>query len=117
MALSPVAWLVGIPWAEAQTAGALFGTKVVANEFLAYLQLAALPAGSLSPHSQLVLSYAFCSFANLGSLAIMIGGLSAMAPERASEIAGLGMRSLLAGFLAACTTACFVGILLSAFPQ
>jgi CNT family concentrative nucleoside transporter len=111
--MAPVAWLVGIPWAEAQTAGALFGTKVVANEFLAYLELVALPPDALTARSELILSYAFCSFSNFGSLAIMIGGLSAMAPERSAEIAGLGFRALLAGFLAGCLTACLIGLLMS----
>ena len=109
--MAPVAWLVGIPWAEAQTAGSLFGIKVAANEFLAYLELASLPEDSLSARSELILTYAFCSFSNFGALAIMLGGLSSMAPERSTEIAALGFRALLAGFLAGCMTACFVGLL------
>jgi CNT family concentrative nucleoside transporter len=109
--MAPVAWLVGIPWAEAQTAGSLFGIKVVANEFLAYLELVSLPENSLSARSELILTYAFCSFSNFGSLAIMLGGLSSMAPERSTEIAALGFRALLAGFLSGCMTACLVGLL------
>jgi hypothetical protein len=106
LVMAPVAWLVGIPWTEAQTAGSLFGIKVVANEFLAYVELVSLPVNSLSARSELILSYAFCSFSNFGSLAIMIGGLSSMAPERSAEIAALGLRALLAGFLSGCLTAC-----------
>jgi CNT family concentrative nucleoside transporter len=109
--MAPVAWLVGIPWTEAQTAGSLFGIKVVANEFLAYLELVSLPENSLSARSELILTYAFCSFSNFGSLAIMLGGLSSMAPERSTEIAALGFRALLAGFLSGCMTACLVGLL------
>jgi CNT family concentrative nucleoside transporter len=111
LVMAPVAWLVGIPWAEAQSAGALFGIKVVANEFLAYLELAALPEAALSARSELILSYAFCSFSNFGSLAIMIGGLSTMAPERSVEITSLSFRALLAGFLAGCITACMIGLI------
>jgi CNT family concentrative nucleoside transporter len=111
LVMAPVAWLVGIPWVEAQSAGALFGIKVVANEFLAYLELAALPEATLSARSELILSYAFCSFSNFGSLAIMIGGLSTMAPERSAEITSLSFRALLAGFLAGCMTACMIGLI------
>ena len=111
LVMAPVAWLVGIPWTEAQTAGSLFGIKVVANEFLAYVELVSLPVNSLSARSELILSYAFCSFSNFGSLAIMIGGLSSMATERSAEIAALGLRALLAGFLSGCLTACLIGLL------
>ncbi len=109
--LSPLAWLMGIPWQEAQTAGALLGTKVILNEFIAYLNLAALPADSLSERSRLVLTYALCGFANLGSLGIMIGGIGAMVPERRSEIAGLGLKSIVSGVLATCLTGTVIGII------
>lgn len=111
--MAPVVWLMGIPWAEAQTAGALMGVKTVLNEFLAYLQMAALPAGSLSERSLLIMTYALCGFANLGSLGIMLGGLCAMAPERREEIAGLGIKSIVAGTLATCMTGAVVGIVIS----
>ena len=77
-ALSPLAWLIGIPWAESGTAGALLGIKVVLNEFLAYATMARLPADALSPHSRLIMAYALCGFATFGSLGIMIGGMGAM---------------------------------------
>ncbi|MCP4000102.1 MAG: nucleoside:proton symporter, partial [Gammaproteobacteria bacterium] len=109
--LSPLAWLMGIPWQEAHTAGALLGTKVILNEFIAYLNLAALPAESLSERSRLVLTYALCGFANLGSLGIMIGGIGAMVPERRSEIAGLGLKSIVSGVLATCLTGTVIGII------
>lgn len=109
--LAPLVWLLGIPWSEALTAGGLLGTKTVFNEFVAYLDLAALPAEALSPHSRLIMVYAMCGFANFGSLGIMIGGLGAMAPERRDEIVSLGMRSILGGVLATCMTGAVVGLL------
>jgi len=110
--LAPVAWSIGIPWAEAATAGSLLGTKTVLNELLAYLDLAALPDGALSERSRLIMTYALCGFANFGSLGIMLGGMNAMVPERRREIVALGMRSILAGTLATCMTGAVVGLLL-----
>ena len=109
--MAPVCWLMGVPWSEALTAGSLMGVKTVLNEFLAYLQLAALPEGALSPRSELIMTYAMCGFANFGSLGILIGGLSTMAPERRDEVVQLGVRSILAGTLATCSTGAIVGIL------
>lgn len=109
--MAPVVWLIGIPWAEAPTAGALMGTKTVLNEMLAYLQMRALPADALSEHSRLIMVYAMCGFANFGSLGIMIGGMSSMVPERRREIAELGLKSILAGTLATLMTGAIVGIL------
>jgi CNT family concentrative nucleoside transporter len=111
--LAPVAWLIGVPWAEAQTAGSLLGTKIILNEFLAFMDLAALPVDALSAHSRLILTYAMCSFANFGSLGILIAGLGTLCPERRSEITGLGMRSLLAGVIASLMTGCVVGVIAS----
>lgn len=110
--MAPVVWLIGIPWAEAQTAGTLMGVKTVLNEFLAYIELAGLPDGALSERSRLIMTYALCGFANFGSLGIMIGGLGAMAPERRGEIVSLGMKSILAGTLATLMTGAIVGMLL-----
>jgi len=110
--MAPVCWLMGVPWSEAVTAGALMGIKTVLNEFLAYLRLAALPEGALSDRSELIMTYALCGFANFGSLGILIGGLSTMAPERRDEIVQLGLRSIVAGTLATCCTGAVVGILL-----
>ncbi|MBC7358742.1 MAG: nucleoside:proton symporter [Desulfacinum sp.] len=109
--MAPVTWLMGIPWSEAQTAGSLMGVKTILNEFLAYLQMAALPADALSPRSRLILTYALCGFANMGSLGIMIGGLGAMAPARRPEIVELGLRSIVAGTLATCMTGAVIGLL------
>ncbi len=111
-AMMPVAWLLGVPWNEAQTAGSLLGTKVILNELLAYLDMAALPQGALSERSRLIMTYALCGFANLGSLGIMIGGLGSMAPSRRDEVVALGARSIVSGVLATCMTGAVVGILL-----
>nr|WP_181448057.1 nucleoside transporter C-terminal domain-containing protein [Dissulfurirhabdus thermomarina] len=110
-AMAPVAWLTGIPWREAQAAGALLGTKTVLNEFLAYLDLARLPGAALSPRSRIILTYALCGFANPGSLGILIGGLATMVPERRGEIVALGPKCLVSGTLATCMTGAVVGIL------
>jgi len=109
--MAPVAWLMGVPWHEAPVAGSLMGTKTVLNEFVAYLDFAALPKGSLSPSSSLIMLYAMCGFANPGSLGIMIGGMGTMAPERRSEIVSLGLKSILAGTLATCMTGAVVGFI------
>ena len=109
--LAPLAWLIGIPWAEASAAGALLGTKIVLNELIAYLSMARLSPGTLSDESRLILTYALCGFANFGSLGIMIGGMGAMAPERRGEIVALGLRSIVAGTLTTCLTAALVGLL------
>ena len=105
----PILWLIGIPWDQTGTAALLMGTKTVLNEFVAYLGLANLPAAELSPHSRLILTYALCGFANFGSLGIMIGGLGAMVPERRTEIVSLGLRSILSGTLATCTSGAVIG--------
>ena len=108
--MAPVVWLMGVPWAEATTAGALMGTKTILNELLAYLDLSNLPAGALGDRSKLIMTYAMCGFANPGSLGIMIGGLGTMAPERRDEIVALGVRSIIAGTLATCMTGAIVGL-------
>ena len=110
--MAPVCWLMGVPWDEAAQAGALMGEKTVLNEFIAYLDLARLPAGALSERTRLILTYAMCGFANFGSLGIMLGGLCAMAPERRQEIVGLGLKSILSGTLATCLTGAVAGVLL-----
>jgi CNT family concentrative nucleoside transporter len=110
--MAPVVWLMGVPWAEAQTAGALMGTKTILNEFVAYLELAQLPKEALSEHSRLIMTYALCGFANFGSLGIMIGGMAGMAPERREEIVGLGLKSIVSGTLATCLTGTVVGLII-----
>ena len=109
--MAPLVWLAGVPWHEATTAGALMGTKTVLNEFIAYHDMASLPADSLSPRSRLIMTYALCGFANFGSLGILIGGLATMVPERRDEIVALGLRSIVAGTLATLMTGAVVGVL------
>jgi concentrative nucleoside transporter, CNT family len=109
--MAPVVWIMGIPWSEATTAGALMGTKTVLNELIAYVDLAKLPEAALAPRSRLIMTYALCGFANFGSLGIMIGGLATMAPDRRAEIVALGGRTIVSGTIATCIAGAVVGIL------
>jgi CNT family concentrative nucleoside transporter len=111
LAMAPLVWLAGIPWAEAGSAGALMGTKTVLNEFIAYFDMAALSPDILSPRSRLIMTYCLCGFANFGSLGIMIGGMATMVPERREEIVELGTRSIVAGTLATLMVGALVGVL------
>ena len=108
---APVVWLIGIPWQEATTAGALMGTKTILNELLAYTDLSALPPEALSERSRLIMTYALCGFANLGSLGIMIGGIGTLVPERRAEVLALGFKSILAGTLATLMTGALAGMI------
>ena len=108
---APLAWLIGIPWTESTLAGSLLGIKTVLNELIAYLQLAGSAGEALSPRSRLILTYALCGFANLGSLGILIGGMVAMVPARRAEIVTLAARTLVSGTLATLMTAAVVGAL------
>ncbi|MBW2420712.1 MAG: NupC/NupG family nucleoside CNT transporter [Deltaproteobacteria bacterium] len=111
--LAPLAFLMGIPWEDAPTVGGMLGIKTILNEFLAYQELsAAQAAGTLQPRSVVIASYALCGFANFGSLAIMLGGIGGLAPQRHSEVAGLGLRCILSGSLTTFMTACLAGLLL-----
>lgn len=108
---APLAWLIGVPWSEAVTAGSLLGTKLVLNELIAYLDMAALGPEVLSDQSRLILLYAMCGFANLGSLGIMIGGLVAMCPQRRDDLLSLAPRTLISGTLATFMTGALIGLL------
>ena len=107
--MAPVAWLMGVPWAEATAAGSLLGTKVVLNELIAYLQFAESGAG-LSASTKIILTYGLCGFANFGSLGILIGGVGALIPERREELLRLGPRAVLAGTLVSCLTGAIAGL-------
>jgi CNT family concentrative nucleoside transporter len=109
--MTPVVFLMGIPFGEAVAAGTLMGTKTVLNELIAYIDLSQLPEGTLSPRSMIIMTYAMCGFANPGSLGIMIGGMGTMAPSRREEIVSLGIRSIIAGTLATCMTGALVGLI------
>lgn len=108
--LAPAAWLIGVPWAEAATAGQLLGSKIVLTEFVAYLDMSQLAAGELGDRSRLVLAYAMCGFANFGGLGIMLGGLGALVPSRRKDVLELGMKSLIAGNIATFMTGAVAGL-------
>ena len=108
---APFVWLMGIPWQECLTAGSLMGIKTILNEFLAFLALDALAPGELSARSTLIMTYALCGFANLGSLGIMVAGLGSMCAERREEIATLAPRTIISGTLATSMTACVAALL------
>ncbi|KAF1711308.1 NupC/NupG family nucleoside CNT transporter [Pseudoxanthomonas kalamensis DSM 18571] len=108
--LAPVAWVIGVPWQDAGDIGSLIGTKVVLNEFFAYAQLAGVRDG-LQPHSVLIATYALCGFANFSSIAIQIGGIGGLAPERRHDLASLGLRAVLGGSIATLMTATIAGVL------
>lgn len=111
--LAPVGWLIGVPTPDLTAFGSFLGTKVIANEFVAYTQLAdAVGAGTLDPKTIVMATFALCGFANLSSIGIQIGGIGPLAPERTGEIASLGLRAVLAGTLANLMTATIAGVLL-----
>ncbi len=108
---APIAWLIGIPMGEAVQAGSYIGQKLVLNEFVAYVDLVA-NGGALSEHTRAVVTFALCGFANFSSIAILLGGLGSMAPERRTEIATLGVRALLAASMANLMSAAFASFFL-----
>jgi concentrative nucleoside transporter, CNT family len=107
----PIAFLIGIDSADLDTAALLLGTKTTLNEFIAYLDLAALPEGAITPRSKLILLYALCGFANFGSVGIMVGGVCAMAPERKHDIVALGSKALVSGTIASLMGGAMIGAL------
>ncbi len=113
--LSPLAWLMGVPMADAGVVGSLIGVKIVLTEFIAYLQLAATlgdPSTTLSPRSVLILTYALLGFANIPSIAIQIGGIGGIAPERRGDLSRLGLKAMIGGNLAAFMSASLAGMLM-----
>ena len=111
--LSPLAWLIGIPWEEAISAGALLGKKTILNEIIAFKALADLPKGLLSIKSNIIMTYALAGFANLSSIGIQIGGIGTMVPERKQEIISLEIKAMIAGTIASCMSGAVVGIIYS----
>lgn len=110
---APLALLMGVPWEEARIVGSLIGTKTVLNEFIAYAELSTIiEAGALSERSTVIATYALCGFSNFSSIAIQIGGIGSIAPERKGDLARLGLRAMIAGSLACFQTATIAGILL-----
>jgi CNT family concentrative nucleoside transporter len=110
IAMAPVTWLMGIPWEEAKIAGNLLGTKTILNEVVAFINLSKVKT-SLSLHTNLIMTYALCGFANLSTIGIQIGGLGTMVPERRTEIISLGLRALIAGTIASCLSGTIMGLL------
>jgi concentrative nucleoside transporter, CNT family len=114
--LAPLAWVIGVPWAGRPTVGGLIGTKIVLNEFVAYLNLADIVQGkvdgvTLSPEAALIATYALCGFANFSSIAIQIGGIGGLAPERRADLARFGLRAVLGGSIATFMTATIAGVI------
>lgn len=114
--LAPLAWVIGVPWQDATVVGSLIGQKVVINEFVAYLQLADIVNGNtagvvLTEKGKLIATYALCGFANFSSIAIQIGGIGGLAPERRADLARFGLRAVLGGSLATFMTATIAGVL------
>lgn len=110
--LAPLAWLLGVPWHEATAAGSLIGQKFVLNEFIAYVSFAEVKE-SLSPHTQVILTFALCGFANLTSIAILLGGLGSLAPERRQDVARMGLKAVLAGTLSNLMSAVLAGFFIA----
>jgi CNT family concentrative nucleoside transporter len=108
---SPLAWLIGVPGGDVKTVGSLIGTKVAVNEFLAYIDLSAARE-TISTKAYVISTYALCGFANFGSIAIMIGGIGGIAPERRHDLARLGFKAMITGALASAITAALAGILI-----
>ncbi len=109
----PLAWLMGVPWSEAGQVGTLIGIKTAVNEFVGYVEMEKMvAAGQLSERAQIIATYALCGFSNFSSIAIQIGGIGGMAPERKADLARLGLRAMVAGSLACFQTATIAGFLL-----
>jgi CNT family concentrative nucleoside transporter len=106
---APVAWLLGVPWADCVAVGGMLGKKLVLNEFVGYLDLAAAK-GTISERSTILTTYALCGFSNFSSIAIQLGGIGTLAPDKRPTLAALGMRSLIGGTLACYMTACIAGL-------
>ncbi|NVD28504.1 nucleoside:proton symporter [Parasphingorhabdus flavimaris] len=107
---APLMWTLGVPWDQAPAAGALMGTKTILNEYVAYLDLAAIPEGTFDPRSQLIVVYALCGFANLASVGLLVSTIGTLAPSRRAEVAGLGVKSWIAGNCATAMTGAVIGL-------
>ncbi|MEM7781070.1 MAG: nucleoside transporter C-terminal domain-containing protein [Pseudomonadota bacterium] len=107
---APFMWLIGVPWSEAQAAGGLMGTKAILNEYVAYLELAALPEGTLSERSLLIVTYALCGVANLASVGLLVSTIGTLCPERRGDAAKLGIKSWIAGNIATAMTGAWIGL-------
>ncbi len=111
LVFSPLAWCLGIPWKEAQAAGALLGVKLMLTEFTAFIDLSKLGPAVISDRTRIIMTYALCGFANIASVGINVAGYSILVPSRQKEVMGMVWKAMLAGFLATCMTASVVGAL------
>ena len=111
---APLAWALGIRWADAPTAGSLLGVKLVLTEFTAFIRLGAIPTGAIDERTRVIMTYALCGFANIASVGINVAGYSVLVPDRRAEIMGMVWKAMMAGFLATCLTASVVGAMPSA---
>ena len=109
LVFAPLAWAMGVHWDEALKAGYLLGVKLMLTEFIAFIQLGAVPAGEMTERTRMILTYALCGFANVGSVGITVTGMGVLMPERRTEIIGIVWKALIAGFLATCMTGALVG--------
>jgi len=107
---APLMWAIGVPWNEAGAAGALMGTKAILNEYVAYLDMAALAPGTLGPRSQLIVTYALCGVANLASVGLLVSTIGTLCPARRADAASLGMKSWVAGNFASAMTGAMIGL-------
>ena len=112
---APVAFLIGIPWSECSLAGQLLGTKMLANELVAYQELGAMLSAEpplVGQRTKTIMTYALCGFANFGAIGIQVGGIGGLVPERRNEIAALGLRAMIGGTISCLMTACVAGLLI-----
>jgi CNT family concentrative nucleoside transporter len=108
---APVVWLYGVPWDKAVQAGSLLGVKTILNEFIAYSQLAALPANTFDPRTTQIMVYSLCGFANFASVGILIAGFGTLIPDRRDEIVPLAMRAIVSGTMASGLSGAMIGLL------
>jgi len=107
---APLMWTLGIPWDQAGAAGGLMGTKTILNEYVAYLDLAALPVDTFDPRSKLIITYALCGVANLASIGLLVSTIGTLCPERRAEASALGFKSWIAGNFASAMTGAVIGL-------
>lgn len=110
---APFAWLIGVPWSDCRAVGAILGERIVLNEFIGYMDLAAaIKANAMAPRSAALTTYALCGFANFASIAIQIGGIGSLAPQRRGDLARLGLKAMVGGLLACYCTAAIASLML-----
>lgn len=114
LVFAPLAWAIGVPWADAPTAGSLLGVKLVLTEFTAFIRMGAIPLGEIDERTRVLMTYALCGFANIASVGINLAGYTVLVPERRAEVVSMVWKAMFVGFLATCLTASIVGLMPSA---